>query len=155
MPPKYKPYIPDKGMIPKLYGRRTATEVQAAGPRWKLLALFKPPELDRDPYCDQYRRLLYEAMAIPRNLFMDEFTLKPERSQDMACEVCGTKNETRTATEAILPQLRHVTVTLSTGGAIRVNQAFYVCDNCYPKIKKQIAEVAHVILALDECEHVD
>ncbi len=72
----------------------------------------------------------------------------------MTCEVCGTKSETRTATEAMPPQLRSVTVSLRVNGDIRVKRGFVACDNCYPKIKKQIAEVGHIILALDEeCDH--
>lgn len=144
-----------EGMIPRLYGAQPHTStlynyVMKQYQRDLMFSLHVPP-------------FLLGPGAKPRNQpskFEGEWInpfAKPERSQDMACEVCGAKEEQTVEKSTLPPQLRYVSVGLSVGNETKVKQSFYVCDDCYPKIKKQIAEVAHVILALDEgeCGHTD
>jgi hypothetical protein len=121
--------------------RRTATDITTAYPPWQLLDPF-----DRDFYYRQHWKLLKDA-----------FTLKPERSQEMACDVCNVEKtqEQETATKTKPPDMKWVCVKLDLTAGNKISKEFHACPKCYLKIKKEIEKIGHSILALSECEHTD
>lgn len=150
--------MPSFNPLPSLYGRMTATEAaafnykglsyqdifNATGMFERMSNATPTPMLGRHPI----------RGLTPSYTTYDDVEPKPERSLNMACEMCNESHQ-ETATQEEVGVVKYVNISLSTGGDNVVKESFSVCEACYLKVKAKITQLRRDVLTLSECEHTE